>query len=205
MSKHRNMALAITTNIGMELSTSLIHNSMTHTTSCMCCTTSCIYRNTSTAVLQEASWSPAPSLRYRRELSNHARQLSGESRRVHTVCANFQNTQLKKKDLKGALKAQEIKCCNGSLSMKSIDARTTWRMVFSFSWFVALAVVGHAYGGDYYTYQDLNGKLVISNNAPPPGSKIIKKETLSEVTDQQIAESQVREDTAGFSNRLSSL
>jgi hypothetical protein len=47
--------------------------------------------------------------------------------------------------------------------------------------------------------------LVISNNAPPPGSKIIKQETLSEVTDQQIAESQVREDTAGFANRLSSL
>jgi len=89
--------------------------------------------------------------------------------------------------------------------MKSINARTTWRMVFSFSWFVALAVVGHAYGGDYYTYQDLNGKLIISNNAPPPGSKIIKKETLSEVTDQQIAESRVREDTAGVANRLSSL
>ena len=89
--------------------------------------------------------------------------------------------------------------------MKSINARTTWRMVFSFSWFIALAVVGHVYGGDYYAYQDLNGKLVISNNAPPPGSKIIKKETLSEVTDQQIAESQVREDTARFDNRLSSL
>ena len=89
--------------------------------------------------------------------------------------------------------------------MKSINARTTWRMVFSFSWFVALAVVGRAYGGDYYTYQDLNGNLVISNNAPPPGSKIIKQETLSEVTDQQIAEPQVREDTAGFANRLSSL
>ena len=89
--------------------------------------------------------------------------------------------------------------------MKGINARTTWRMVFSFSWFIALAMVGHAYGGDYYVYQDLNGKLVISNIAPPPGSKIIKKETLSEVTEQQIAESQVREDTAGFDNRLSSL
>ena len=89
--------------------------------------------------------------------------------------------------------------------MKSINARTTWWMIFSFSWFVALAVVGRAYGGDYYTYQDLNGNLVISNNAPPPGSKIIKQETLSEVTDQQIAESQVREDTAGFANRLSNL
>ena len=78
-------------------------------------------------------------------------------------------------------------------------------MVFSFSWFMALAVFGHVYGGDYYVYQDRNGKLVISNNAPPPSSKILKKETLSEVTDQQIAESQLREDTAGFDNRLSSL
>jgi len=78
-------------------------------------------------------------------------------------------------------------------------------MVFSFSWVIALAVVGEVYGGEYYVYQDLSGKLVISNNAPPPGSKILKRETLSEVTDQQIAESQVREDTAGFDNRLSSL
>jgi hypothetical protein len=89
--------------------------------------------------------------------------------------------------------------------MKSINARTTWRMVFSFSWFIALAVVGHVYGGDYYAYQDLNGKLVISNNAPPPGSKIIKKETLSEVTDQQIIESQLRENRVAVDNRLSSL
>jgi len=47
--------------------------------------------------------------------------------------------------------------------------------------------------------------LIISNNAPPPSSKILKKEILSEVTDQQIAESRVREDTAGVANRLSSL
>jgi len=72
MYRHRDMTPAITTNIGMEPNTSLIHNSMTRTTSCMCCTTSCIYRNTSfikhirTAVLQEASWSPDdPSVRYR--------------------------------------------------------------------------------------------------------------------------------------------
>ena len=89
--------------------------------------------------------------------------------------------------------------------MKSINARTTLKLVLSFSWLIALAVVRPGYAGDYYAYQDLNGKLVISNNAPPPSSKIINKETLSEVTDQQIAESQVREDTAGFDNRLSSL
>lgn len=89
--------------------------------------------------------------------------------------------------------------------MKSINARMTWLMFFSFSWVIALAVVGEVYGGEYYVYQDLSGKLVISNNAPPPGSKILKRETLSEVTDQQIAESQLRDDTAGFDNRLSSL
>jgi len=89
--------------------------------------------------------------------------------------------------------------------MKSINARTTLKLVLSFSWLIALAVVRPGYAGDYYIYQDPNGKLVISNNAPPQGSNVIRKETLSEVTDQQIAESQVREDTAGFDNRLSSL
>jgi len=89
--------------------------------------------------------------------------------------------------------------------MKRINARTTLKLVLSFSWLIALAVVRPGYAGDYYAYQDPNGKLVISNNAPPQGSNVIRKETLSEVTDQQIAESQVREDTAGFDNRLSSL
>jgi hypothetical protein len=89
--------------------------------------------------------------------------------------------------------------------MKRINARTTLKLVLSFSWLIALAVVRPGYPGDYYIYQDPNGKLVISNNAPPPGSKILKKEILSEVTEQQIAESQLREDTAGFDNRLSSL
>ena len=89
--------------------------------------------------------------------------------------------------------------------MKSINARTTLKLVLSFSWLIALAVVRPGYAGDYYIYQDPNGKLVISNNAPPHGSNVLRKETLSEVTDQQIAESQVREDTAGFDNRLSSL
>src|ERR1700757_1333928 len=89
--------------------------------------------------------------------------------------------------------------------MKNINVRTTLKLVFSFFWLMALLVIQNAYAGDYYTYQDPNGNLVISNNVPPPGSKMIKKETLSEVTDQQIAESQVREDTAGFASRLSSL
>ena len=89
--------------------------------------------------------------------------------------------------------------------MKSINARTTLTLVLSFSWFITLAVVRPGYAGDYYLYQDPNGKLVISNYAPPPGSNVIKKETLSEVTDQQIMESQAREHRVALANRLSSL
>jgi len=77
--------------------------------------------------------------------------------------------------------------------MKGINARTTLKLVLSFSWFITLVVTRQAYAGDYYIYQDPNGKLVISNNAPPQGSNIIRRETLAEVTNQQIIESQVHE------------
>ena len=89
--------------------------------------------------------------------------------------------------------------------MKTINSRTTLKLVLSFSWLVALALVRPGYAGDYYLYQDPNGKLVISNYAPPQGSKVIKKETLSEVTDQQIMESQLRENRIALDNRLASL
>ena len=89
--------------------------------------------------------------------------------------------------------------------MKSINARTTLKLVLSFSWLIALAVVRPGYAGDYYIYQDPNGKLVLSNYAPPQGSNVIKKETLSEVTDQQIIESRLRENQLAVDNRLSSL
>jgi hypothetical protein len=89
--------------------------------------------------------------------------------------------------------------------MKSINARTTLSLVLSFSWFIALAVIEQGYAGDYYIYQDPNGKVVISNYAPPQGSKVMKKETLSEVTDQQIMESQLRENRIALDNRLASL
>ena len=89
--------------------------------------------------------------------------------------------------------------------MKSINARTTLKLVLSLSWLIALAVVGTGYAGEYYIYQDPNGKVVLSNYAPPQGSNVIKKETLSEVTDQQIIESQLRENQLAVDNRLSSL
>jgi hypothetical protein len=40
---------------------------------------------------------------------------------------------------------------------------------------------------DYYVYQTPNGALVISNQKPPPGSKIIKQLNLPE--DPQVQES----------------
>ena len=89
--------------------------------------------------------------------------------------------------------------------MKSINARTTLKLVLSLPWLIALAVVRPGYAGEYYIYQDPNGKLVLSNYSPPLGSNVVKKETLSEVTDQQIMESQVRENQLAFDNKLSSL
>ena len=89
--------------------------------------------------------------------------------------------------------------------MKSINARTTLKLVLALFWFVALVVVRLGYAGEYYIYHDPNGKLVISNYAPPQGSNVIKKETLSEVTDQQIIESQLRENRLALDNRLSNL
>src|SRR5262249_14766499 len=89
--------------------------------------------------------------------------------------------------------------------MKHMNRRTILQIVFSSSYFFAMTLIGHAYAGDYFTYQDHDGRLVISNKVPPPGSKIIKKETLPEVTKQEITESQIREASAGFDNRLSNL
>ena len=89
--------------------------------------------------------------------------------------------------------------------MKSINACTTLKLILSLSSLIALGVVRPGYAGEYYIYQDPNGKLVLSNYSPPLGSNVIKKETLSEVTDQQIIESQVRENQLAFDNRLSSL
>jgi hypothetical protein len=84
------------------------------------------------------------------------------------------------------------------------DSRKSLQMIFFFAWFLAVAA-GGAYAGDYYMYRDANGNLVLSNNAPPSGRKIIKTQTLSEVTDQEIAEAQAREAAAGLDNRLASL
>lgn len=92
----------------------------------------------------------------------------------------------------------------GSASMKGNTGKTL-SMIFSFACLIMASAVGRASAGDYYTYRDANGNLVISNNAPPPGRKIIQTQTLPEVTDREIAEARAREEAAGLDDRLSSL
>ena len=82
--------------------------------------------------------------------------------------------------------------------------RKDWVIVFSLLCLTAACTL-RAEAGDYYAYQDANGKLVLSNNPPPPGRKILKKETLDEISDQEIAEARAREGAVGLDNRLSSL
>jgi hypothetical protein len=65
--------------------------------------------------------------------------------------------------------------------VKSIIARTTL-----VSLFLGLVLVTQGQAEDYYVYQTPNGALVISNKEPPPGSKIIKKHSWPEATDNEV-------------------
>ena len=42
-----------------------------------------------------------------------------------------------------------------------------------------------AYSGEYFIYQDPKGGLVISNQKPPSGSKIIKQQSLSDLAESE--------------------
>jgi hypothetical protein len=64
----------------------------------------------------------------------------------------------------------------------------TLSLAVCFALFLGLAVVTQSHAEDYYIYQAPNGELVISNKAPPPGSKIIKQ--LPGVTDSQVPQAQ---------------
>jgi hypothetical protein len=63
-------------------------------------------------------------------------------------------------------------------------------LAFCLSLFLALAVITPGRGEEHYIYQDPDGKLVISNKQPPPGSKIIKQQNLPEVTDDEVPQAQ---------------
>jgi hypothetical protein len=58
------------------------------------------------------------------------------------------------------------------------------------SFFLGLAVVTQAQAEDYYIDHDSNGKLFISNQEPPPGSKIIKQRSWPEVNDSEVPQNQ---------------
>jgi hypothetical protein len=65
------------------------------------------------------------------------------------------------------------------------------KLAFCFALFLGVPAVTRAHGEDYYyIYRDPAGKLVISNKEPPPGSKIIKRDSWPEGTDSEISPSQ---------------
>jgi hypothetical protein len=78
--------------------------------------------------------------------------------------------------------------CNGRLPMKKCSRLL--RLAFLF---IGLAFTTQVHAGDYYIYQDAQGKLVISNQKPPSGSKIIKQQTLLDSSDNQIQEARRRD------------
>jgi len=67
--------------------------------------------------------------------------------------------------------------------MKSIVARTTLVAV----WICLLVgfTATRLHAGEYFIYQDAKGRLIISNQKPPPGSKIIKQQTLFDTAESE--------------------
>jgi hypothetical protein len=69
--------------------------------------------------------------------------------------------------------------------VKNIIARTTL-----ISLFLGLGVITQGQAEDYYIYQTPNGGLVISNKQPPPGSKITKRISFPDASDNEVPQSQ---------------
>jgi hypothetical protein len=63
-------------------------------------------------------------------------------------------------------------------------------LAFCFALFLSLAVVTQDQAEEHYIYHDPDGKLVISNKPPLPGSKIIKQQNLPGVTDSEVPQAQ---------------
>ena len=89
--------------------------------------------------------------------------------------------------------------------MRRINAAVTLKLIFPLCCFMALVMIKNADAGEYFTYRDPQGNLILSNSIPPAGSQIIKRETLPEVSDQKIAESRVRDEKVEFDNRFATL
>jgi hypothetical protein len=65
---------------------------------------------------------------------------------------------------------------------------TNLHLASCFALLIGLAVVTQGQAEDYYFYEGRKGELVISNEKPPPGSKIIKR--LPGVTDKEAPQAQ---------------
>ena len=59
---------------------------------------------------------------------------------------------------------------------------TTAALIFTFLFFLA----PYGQSEDHYIYKDAQGKLVISNQQPPPGSNILRKFDLPEFREGQM-------------------
>jgi len=67
--------------------------------------------------------------------------------------------------------------------MKSIIARAT--LVAVYICLLAGFTATRLHAGEYFIYRDSKGVLVISNQKPPPGSKIIKQQSLPDLADDE--------------------
>ena len=65
------------------------------------------------------------------------------------------------------------------------------KILICFALLLGLVVVTQGQAEEYFIYHDPDGKLVISNKEPPPGSKIIKQ--LPGVTDREVPQAQAQE------------
>ena len=58
-----------------------------------------------------------------------------------------------------------------------------------------LALGSQAQAAEYFRYRDPDGRLVISNKPPPPGSWVLRKLELPETADAQVQQPQAGDDT----------
>jgi len=79
------------------------------------------------------------------------------------------------------------------------------RAALSGLFLLTLTGVPAAHSGEYYIYRDPNGRLVISNQKPPPGSQILRQRTLPDDPESMVPQAQgggepERKDEASASN-----
>jgi hypothetical protein len=69
--------------------------------------------------------------------------------------------------------------------MKYTTGHQILNLAFGCFLVLGTALATQVFAEDYYTYQDANGKLVISNKKPPAGSKILKTQDLPEPAESE--------------------